>query len=209
MIRVGTVIATLGSVALVLSLFIVPWFFVREITVIQPSPGQANTSSIGNTGNTGNVSNTSSQPSINSFAPRLVQRDLHDFGIVGWASTRRQKRDGAIVVLALLTQAAVLVGSISYRWRLFLMLAGVGALGAITLTLIDYLHLTDLIRGRVAVATAPTSTIVVNTNVLKIAGALPGTGMVVLLAGSGVVLFGVLLALFGGRRGKVLVPVVQ
>src|SRR4051794_25547994 len=84
MVRVGMVVATLGSVALVLSLFIVPWFFVREISVVQPpAQGQGGGSS-------------SSQTSLSSFAPRIVQRDIHDFGIVGWASSRREKRDVAI-----------------------------------------------------------------------------------------------------------------
>jgi hypothetical protein len=204
LIRVGTAIATLGSVALVLSLFIVPWFFVREVSVVQPPPGQVSTNTNTTTGN-GNQN----QPSLSTFAPRLVQRDLHDFGIVAWASTRREKRDVAIVVLALLTQAAVLVSSVSYRWRTLLTLAGGGALAVIVLTLIDYQHLATLIRERVALAVSPTSTVVVGANALKIAGVRPGSGMVVLLASAGIVLFGVLIALMGGRRGKVLAPVQQ
>lgn len=195
MIRTGTVIATVGSVVLVLSLFIVPWFFVREISVVQP-PAQAQ----GSAGGT-------NQATFSGFAPRIVQRDLHDFGVVAWASSRREKRDIAIVALALLTQVAVLLSSVSYRWRLFLALAGCGALAALVLTLVDYQTLPELIRARIAVASSTTSTAVVNANALKITGIRPGTGMVVLLAGVGCVLLGILIALMGGRRGKVLAPV--
>lgn len=197
LIRAGTAIATFGSVVLVLSLFIVPWFFAREISVVSPT-GQARSSG----GNTG-------QTSISSFAPRIAQRDLHDFGLAGWASARREKRDIAIVVLALLTQAAVLVSSASYRWRLLLSLAGCGALAVLTLTLIDYTHLASLVRERITAGGSFASNVNLGANVLKISGERPGTGMVVLLVGAGVILLGSGIALFGGRRGKVLVPVQQ
>jgi hypothetical protein len=197
MVRVGMVVATLGSVALVLSLFIVPWFFVREISVVQPpAQGQGGGSS-------------SSQTSLSSFAPRIVQRDIHDFGIVGWASSRREKRDIAIVALALLTQAAVLMGSMSYRWRLFFALAGCGALATLLVTLIDYQNIAGLIRERVALSNPAAATVVINASVLKIAGVRPGPGMIVLAASAGCVLIGAGVALMGGRRGKVLAPVQQ
>jgi hypothetical protein len=205
LIRAGTVIATLGSVALVLSLFIVPWFFVREISITQPN---AQSQRVGGGGGSGG-SSTSSQTTFSGFAPRIVQRDIHDFGLVGWASSRRERRDIAIVALALLTQAAVLVGVASYRWRLFLILAGCGALATLALALIDFASLGDLVRARIVLATSPASNTVINASVLKIAGARPGSGMVVLLAGAGCVLIGVSIALFGGRRGKVLAPIVQ
>lgn len=210
LIRAGTVIATLGSVALVLSLFIVPWFFVREISVVQPGT-QSQRLGVGGGGGSGGSGggSTSSQTTFSGFAPRIVQRDIHDFGLVGWASSRRVQRDIAIVALALLTQAAVLLGSASYRWRLFLALAGCGALATLALALIDFARLGDLIRARIVLATSPASNAVINASVLKIAGARPGSGMVVLFAGAGCVLLGVSIALFGGRRGKVLAPVAQ
>lgn len=198
LIRAGTAIATLGSVVLVLSLFIVPWFFARDISVVSPTSGQARS----NGGNTG-------QTNVNSFAPRIAQRDLHDFGLVGWASSRREQRDIAIAVLALLTQAAVLVSSASYRWRSLLLLAGCGALAVLTLTLVDYIHLPGLIRERITAGGPFASNVNLSTNVLKISGERPGTGMVVLLVGAGAILLGAGIALFGGRRGKVLVPVQQ
>jgi hypothetical protein len=198
LIRAGTAIATFGSVVLVLSLFIVPWFFARDITVAPPTAGQARSSG----GNSG-------QTNVNSFAPRAAQRDLHDFGLVGWASSRREKRDIAIVVLALLTQAAVLVSSASYRWRLLLLLAGCGALAVLILTLIDYTHLPSLVRERISAGGPFANNVNLSTNVLKISGERPGTGMVMLLAGAGVILLGSGIALFGGRRGKVLIPVQQ
>ncbi|MGI8855904.1 MAG: hypothetical protein ACR2JW_09145 [Thermomicrobiales bacterium] len=199
LIRFGTAVAMLGSVALVLSLFVVPWFFVREIAVVQPT-AQAQGSGGGSTGN---------QMTFNGFAPRIVQRDIHDFGIVGWASSRREKRAVALVALVLLTQAAVLLGLNNYRWRLFLALAGCGALATLALALIDLERLSDLIRARIALATSPASNTVINASVLKIADARPGSGMIVLLVGAGCVLVGVLIALIGGRRGKVLAPIAQ
>lgn len=198
LVRTGTAIAALGSVALVLSLFIVPWFFVREISIVQPPPQSQ-----------GNAGNNSQATNFSSFAPRIVQRDIHDFGAVAWASSRREKRAVAIVALAFLTQAGVLMSSVSYRWRLFLVLAGCGALAMLALTLVDYRQLTDLIRGRIALATSTTSGAVAGANVLKIAGIRPGTGMIALLASAGCVLFGVAIALIGGRRGKVLAPIPQ
>jgi hypothetical protein len=198
LIRAGTMIATLGSVALVFSLFIVPWFSVREISIVQPSTQSQRIG--GGGGGSGSGS---------GFAPRIVQRDIHDFGLVGWASSRREQRAIAIVALALLTQAAVLLGSGRYRWRLFLALAGCGALATLALALIDFQSLGDLIRARIALATSPTSNTVINASVLKIIGARPGSGMIVLLAGAGCVLLGVSIALFGGRRGKVLAPIAQ
>ncbi len=152
---------------------------------------------------------TGNQTSFNGFAPRIVQRDIHDFGIVGWASSRREKRAVAIVAFALLTQAAVLHGLNNYRWRLFLALAGCGALATLALALIDLQRLSDLIRARIALATTPASNTVINASVLKIAGARPGSGMVILLVGAGCVLAGTLIALIGGRRGKVLAPIAQ
>jgi hypothetical protein len=204
LIRAGTMIATLGSVALVLSLFIVPWFSVREISIVQPT---TQSQRIG--GGSGGGGSTSSQTAFSGFAPRIVQRDIHDFGLAGWASSRREQRAIAIVALALLTQAAVLLGSGRYRWRLFLALAGCGALATLALTLIDFQRLSDLIRARIALATSPTSNTVISASVLKIIGARPGSGMIVLLAGAGCVLLGVSIALFGGRRGKVLAPIAQ
>ncbi len=198
LIRIGTMIATLGSVALVLSLFIVPWFFVREIAIVPPASRQVS-----------GGSSSGNQTNVSSFAPRIAQRDLHDFAVVGWASSRREKRDIAVVVLALLTQAAVLVSTASYRWRLLLLLAGCGALGILVLTLIDYLAIGSLIRERITVGSAFASNVNLGANLLKISGERPGTGMVVLLAGAGAVLFGSGIALIGGRRGKVLVPVQQ
>jgi hypothetical protein len=197
LIRAGTMIATLGSVVLVASLFIVPWFFVREISVVQPAAGRAS-----------GGSNTN-QTTVNSFAPRVAQRDLHDFGLVAWASSRREQRAIAIVSLALLTQAAVLVGSVSYRWRLLLLLAGCGALAALILTFIDYRNVAGLIRERITLGNTFGGTINLGTDVLKISGERPGTGMIVLLVGAGCVLLGSGIALLGGRRGKVLAPVQQ
>lgn len=198
LIRAGTMIATLGSVVLVVSLFLVPWFSVRDIAIVPSGSRQVS----------GGGSSTA-QTSVNSFAPRIAQRDLHDFGIVGWASARREKRDVAIVALVLLTQAAVLVSSASYRWRPLLLLAGFGALSVVILTLIDYLAVASLIRERITVGSSFASTVNLGANVLKITGERPGTGMIVLLVGAGCVLFGSGIALFGGRRGKVLVPVQQ
>lgn len=198
LIRAGTTIAMLGSVVLVLSLFIVPWFFAREITIVPPTSGQARS-------NGGN----NSQTTVSSFAPRIAQRDLHDFGLAGWASSRREKRDIAIVALVLLTQAAVLVSSASYRWRVLLLLAGCGALAILILTLMDYTHLASLIRERITTGSSFASNVNLGADVLKISGERPGTGMIVLLVGAGAVLFGSGIALFGGRRGKVLVPVQQ
>ena len=198
-IRAGTTVATLGSVVLVLSLFIVPWFFTRDVTIVPPTSGSARSSG----GNTG-------QTTVSSFAPRIAQRDLHDFGLAGWASSRREKRDIAIVVLALLTQAAVLVSSASYRWRLLLLLAGCGALAVLILTLIDYTNLASLVRERITAGGGGfANNVNLGANVLKISGERPGTGMIVLLVGAGAVLFGAGIALFGGRRGKVLLPVQQ
>ena len=199
LIRAGTMIATLGSVVLVLSLFVVPWFFVREVSVVQPPPGPSNSGS----------SSNSNQTSFSSFAPRIVQRDLHDFGVVGWASSRREKRAIAIVALALLSQAAVFASSASYRWRLLLLLAACGALAVLVLTLLDYANLGSLIRERITTGSAFTSAVNLGPNVLKIVGERPGTGMVVLLAGAGGVLVGSGIALIGGRRGKVLAPIQQ
>lgn len=196
LVRAGTAIATLGSVVLVLSLFIVPWFFARDITVVPPTAGQARSSG----GNTG-------QTNVNSFAPRIAQRDLHDLGLVGWASSRREKRDIAIVALALLTQAAVLVSSASYRWRVLLLLAECGALAVLLLTLIDYTNLASLVRERIITGNTFASNANLGADVLKIGGERPGTGMIVLLVGAGAILLGSGIALFGGRRGKVLVPV--
>ncbi|GEM_PF-6911456 len=198
LIRAGTMIATLGSMVLVLSLFIVPWFFVREISIVQPSSGRASTGS-----------STNGQTTVNSFAPRIAQRDLHDFGIVAWASSRREKRDIAIVALALLTHAAVLLSSASYRWRLLLLLAGCGALAVLILTLIDYRDIGGLIRERITLGSSFASNVNLGSNVLKISGERPGTGMIVLLAGAGAILTGAGVALIGGRRGKVLAPVQQ
>jgi hypothetical protein len=200
LIRAGTVIAMLGSVTLVLSLFVVPWFSVREISVVQP-PTQSRGS--------GAVSSNGSQTTFSGFAPRIVQRDIHDFGVAGWASSRREKRAIAIVALALLTQAVVFLGSSRYRWRLFLILAACGALATLLLALIDFWSLSDLIRARMALATSPASNAVINASVLNIAGARPGMGMMMLLVGAGWVLFGALIALTGGRRGKVLAPIAQ
>ncbi|MHB8646027.1 MAG: hypothetical protein ACYDAR_09600 [Thermomicrobiales bacterium] len=197
LIRAGTIIATFGSVALVVSLFVVPWFFVREISVVQPAAGRA---SAGN--NTG-------QTSVNSFAPRIAQRDLHDFGLVAWASSRREKRDVAIVALALLTQASVLISSASFRWRLLLFLAGCGALAVLILTLIDYRGIGGLIRERITLGSSFGSNVNLGADVLKISGERPGTGMIVLLVGAAGVLLGSGIALIGGRRGKVLAPVPQ
>lgn len=198
LIRAGTMIATLGSVVLVVSLFIVPWYFVREITIVQPPPGRASAGS----------SNTN-QTTVNSFAPRIAQRDLHDFGLAGWASSRREKRDVGIVALALLTQAAVFVSSASYRWRLLLLLAGCGALAVMILTLIDYRNIASLIHERITQGSSFTSNLNLSDTMLKITGERPGTGMIVLLAGAGCVLLGSAVALLGGRRGKVLAPVRQ
>jgi len=198
LIRAGTTIAMLGSVLLVVSLFLVPWFFVRDIAIVPPGARQASSGSSNN-----------NQTSVNSFAPRIAQRDLHDFGIVAWASSRREKRDVAIVTLALLTQAAVLASSARYRWRPLLLLAGCGALVVLILTLIDYRNIADLIRERITVGSSFASNVNLGANVLKISGERPGTGMIVLFVGAGCVLFGSGIALFGGRRGKVLVPVQQ
>lgn len=198
LIRAGTMIATLGSVLLVVSLFLVPWFSVRDITIVPPGARQASSGSSNN-----------NQTSVNSFAPRIAQRDLHDFGIVAWASSRREKRDVAIVTLALLTQAAVLVSSARYRWRPLLLLAGCGALVVLILTLIDYRNIAELIRERITVGSSFASNVNLGANVLKISGERPGTGMIVLFVGAGCILFGSGIALFGGRRGKVLVPVQQ
>lgn len=38
LIRLGTGLAALGSGVLIVALFITPWFFVREISVVQPPP---------------------------------------------------------------------------------------------------------------------------------------------------------------------------
>lgn len=197
MIRVGTALAAAGSGILIVALFITPWFFVREVTLVQP-PTQ-----------TQGPGNTSNQPNINSFSTRIVQRDLHDFGVVGWASTRRVKRDVAIVALALIAGIAVLMGSVSYRWRPLIALAGGAALAVQALTLIDYQRLTGLIRERVALANSPTSAVLIPANLLKITGPQPGTGMVVLFVGAACIVVGSLIALMGGRRGKVLAPVQQ
>ncbi|MDQ6833627.1 MAG: hypothetical protein M3008_09520 [Chloroflexota bacterium] len=198
LIRAGTMIATLGSVVLVVSLFLVPWFFVREISIVPPGSRPVN-----------NGGSATTQTSVNSFAPRIAQRDLHDFGIVAWASARREKRDVAIVALALLTQAAVLVSNASYRWRPLLLLGGCGALAVLTLTLIDYLDIASLIRERITVGSAFASNVDLGPNMLKITGERPGTGMIVLFVGASCVLVGSGIAIFGGRRGKVLVPVQQ
>ncbi|MDQ2784903.1 MAG: hypothetical protein M3Y58_07870 [Chloroflexota bacterium] len=198
LIRAGTMIATLGSVILVVSLFLVPWFVVRDIAIVPPGSRQASSGG-----------SSTNQTSVNSFAPRIAQRDLHDFGIVAWASSRREKRDIAIVALALLTQAATLVSSASYRWRLLLLLAGCSALAVLILTLIDYRTVASLIRARITVGSSFASNVSLGSNVLKITGERPGTGMIVLLVGTSCVLVGSGIALFGGRRGKVLVPVQQ
>lgn len=198
LIRAGTMIATLGSVVLVVSLFIVPWFSVREISIVQPPAGRASAGG-----------SNSSQIAVNSFAPRIVQRDLHEFGIAAWASARREKRAIAIVALVLLTQAAVLASGTSHRWRLLLLLAGCGALAVLTLTLFDYRNVSDMIRERIMFGNSFTGNINLGTNLLRISGERPGTGMIVLLAGAGTLLLGSGIALIGGRRGKVLAPVQQ
>src|SRR5690242_2399295 len=67
LIHFGTAIATLGSVALVLSLFLAPWFSIREITVAQQQ---------GTTQNQG----TNAQTTLNNRSRFGVMRDLEDFG---------------------------------------------------------------------------------------------------------------------------------
>lgn len=102
------------------------------------------------------------------------------------------------------------MSSVSYRWRPFLAFAALTGLVVQFLTLIDFMRLSDLIRERVSLAsTSFNSTASVPANALKIAGMQPGTGMVVLFVGATCVVFGSLIALFGGRRGKVLAPVRQ
>lgn len=198
LIHFGTGLAALGSGVLIVALFITPWFFVREVSIVQPPPQAQGQGGAGN-----------SQPSFSSFAPRLVQRDIHDFGVVSWASTRRVKRDIGIVGFALIASITVLMSSVSYRWRPFLAFAALAGLVVQILTLIDYTRLSDLIRERVSLASTSFNSSAVPANALKIVGTQPGTGMVVLFIGAACVVFGSLIALLGGRRGKVLAPVTQ
>lgn len=196
MIHVGTAVATLGSVVLVLSLFLVPWFSVREITITQQ---QGQSQGQGQTGN--------SQTTLNNRSRFGVMRDLDELGVASWASARREKRDGAIIALALLAQATVLVSSVSFRWRLFLSLGGGAALVGLLLTLLDFHSLPDLIRERLRTGSPFGGGFATNSSIVKIVDPQPGLGMTVLVIGAACVVLGAVIALMGGRRGKVIAPV--
>jgi hypothetical protein len=196
-VRAGTAIAGIGCLFALIGLFLVPWFQVNEITITS-QPSQAVASSQSSQNNTQTLTNNG------RFGGPM--RDLHDLGVAGWASTRREKRDVAILVLVLVMGTATLVGSMAYRWRLAITLAGVTALAAFLLTLLDYLRLEDLVRRRLTFGFGAPSAAVTN---LRLGGTQPGTGMVAVLAGLAIVLFGISIALISGRRGKLLTPLSQ
>jgi hypothetical protein len=194
-VRAGTMIAGIGGLFALIGLFLVPWFQVDEISVTNQQPQSAATTSQANQNNTQTLSNNG------RFGP---MRDLHDQGIVGWASTRREKRDIAIVALVLTMGILTLVGVTAWRWQLWIALAGAAGLIAFFLTLIDYQHLDELIRRRLTFG--PTSGTIVS---LRLIGAQPGTGMIAVLAGLLIALFGIMIALLSSRRGKLLTPLQQ
>jgi hypothetical protein len=197
-VRAGTVIAGIGSLVALVGLFLVPWFQVDEIAASAQQPPAAVTSQPGNQSGQGGTQ------TFSGFRTFTVMREMHEYGVTSWASTRRQKQDIAIVALVMAMGVLTLVGALVWRWRLCIALAGLAALGAFLLTLLDYQRLDGLIRQRLLAATTISSA--VN---LKISGAQPGTGMIAVLAGLLIALFGILIALLSGRRGKLLTPLQQ
>jgi hypothetical protein len=193
-VRAGTVIAGIGSLFALVGLFLVPWFQVDEITASAQQPPPAATSQT-------TQSNTQAFGGFRTFS---VIREMHEYGVTSWASTRREKRDIAIVALILTMGVTTLIGAMAHRWRLCVALAGIAGIVAFFLTLIDYQHLEGLIRQRLQ-ASSNVPAIVS----LKIGGAQPGTGMIAVLAGLLIALFGIMIALFSSRRGKLLTPLQQ
>ena len=193
-VRAGAMIAGIGSLFALVGLFLVPWFQVDEISVTSQQPSTA-ASSQSSQNNTQTLSNNG------RFGP---MRDLHDQGVAGWASTRREKRDIAIVALVLAMGVMTLVGATAWRWRLWVALAGAAGLAAFLLTLLDYQQLDDLIRRRLTFP--PTSNAIAS---VRLVGAQPGTGMIAVLAGVLIALFGIMIALLSSRRGKLLTPLQQ
>ena len=198
-VRAGTVIAGIGSLLALVGLFLVPWFQVEEINA---SAQQSTTNPTGQT--TQNQSVPGSTQSFGGFRTFSVIREMHEYGVTSWASTRRQKRDIAIVALVMMMGIATLMSAMAWRWRLCTSLAGIAGLTAFFLTLIDYRHLESLVRERLMAATNIPSVVS-----LRIGGAQPGTGMIAVLAGILVALFGIMIALLAGRRGKLLTPLQQ
>jgi hypothetical protein len=192
-VRAGTTIAGMGALFALVGLFLVPWFQVDEIAITNQQPAIASSQSNQNTTQT--LSNNG------RFGP---MRDLHDQGVAGWASTRREKRDIAIVALVLAMGVTTLVGAMAWRWRLFTALAGAAGLAAFLLTLLDFQQLDELIRRRLTFG--PTTSTIAS---IKLVGAQPGTGMVAVLLGLLIALFGIMVALLSGRRGKLLTPLQQ
>jgi hypothetical protein len=186
-------IAGMGALFALVGLFLVPWFQVDEIAVTNQQPAIATSQS--------NQSTTQTLSNNGRFGP---MRDLHDQGVVGWASTRRVKRDIAIVALVVMMGIATLIGAMAWRWRLCIALAGAAGLAAFLLTLLDFQRLDDLVRQRLTFG--PTSTTIAS---IKLVGAQPGTGMVAVLLGLLIALFGIMIALLSNRRGKLLTPLQQ
>jgi hypothetical protein len=193
-VRAGTVIAGIGSLFALIGLFLVPWYQVDEITASAQQPPPAATSQ----------TTQSNTQAFGGFRTFTVLREMHEYGVTSWASTRREKRDIAIVALVLIMGVMMLVGAMAYRWRRCVALAGLAGIVAFFLTLIDYQNVEALIRQRLMAA----STVPAFVN-LKLSGVQPGTGMIAVTAGLLVALFGIAIALLSGRRGKLLTPLQQ
>lgn len=194
-VRFGVTVAAMGGMILLVALFLTPWLNVRDIAVPQQqSPSQ---------GNGGGVSTAGSTATTNGnavFALRFIQRDMHELGLAGWASTRREARAAAIVTLALTAQAFALMSMVSaYRWRLFVSLAGLTALATPALAFLDLARIDDLVRHRVATVSTGTSYAGIHA-----VHQTPGLGMDALFLGAAVVALGALIALTGGRRSQIL-----
>lgn len=199
-VRAGTLIAGIGNLVALVGLFLVPWFQVRDIAITTP-PAQTTVGGTGIPSSSGQ--NGGNQPQgYTGFSTRVVLRDLHDFGIVSWASARQEKRSIAIVVLTLLMAAVTLIGSMAYHWQFSLALAGLVGGAVMNLALADLQRLDAFVRARLmATGSLPTITS------MKVVDGVPGTGMIALLAGVGIALAGIVVALVAGRRGKMLIPV--
>ncbi len=200
-VRAGTLIAGIGGLVAIVGLFLVPWFQVRDITVTTP-PAQTTVGGTGIPSGSGQNGQGNQPQTYTGFSTRIVLRDLHDFGIVSWASARQEKRDIAIVALTLLMGAATLAAGMAHRWRFGLALAGLAGSASLVVTLIDLQRLDSFVRARL-IATGSLPTLAS----MKVVDGVPGTGMVALLAGLGIALAGILIALVAGRRGKMLIPV--
>ncbi len=192
-VRFGVTLAAIGGILLVAALFVTPWLQVKDIIVPQP-PQAPNSPGLSAQGG-GNTNNNS------FFSARFVLRDMKELGAVGWASTRREPRTVAVVTLALMAEAFALMSMVTvYRWRLLVGLAGLAAIATPSLALLDLLRIDELIRHRALSVTNGTTPI----PPLEAVAPQPGYGMIGLCIGAAVVVIGMLVAFFGGRRSQIL-----